>query len=1788
MKTKILYFVPFLLLIINFSFAANSNNRNTKVLSNGGGFIVDYKISEPKFTEQTEGNVKIIDYYEFTDYSASGTLKLPSYDIILAIPANSRPSFNVTSNSVKVIENVLPAVNPKIVLSGDSTLGVQNLGYRDVKNINIEQPVLQVIGYSWFRDFYCVHLKIRPFQFDYTKNQITEINDLSISVNFGLGASIKSAEPLKIKSKYDSELTGLFYNSDIAEQFRSNPKLVASDTTGNWINYNATYLKIGTANDGLFRIYKSDLNNLGINTSGIDPKTFQLYNYGKQIPIFVKDENTGVFSDSDYIEFYGTKNYPSISYRVINQSNQEYNEYLNRYTDTSFYFLTWGGNIDGLRADTIKTNLTGITDTLNYFDETDHYEYNSWFQNLNNDELANQTSNWYNNKSWYWDWLFVGTKTYSFQTPNLYPGKSASFYFKLVSASSSIVQNAHNVTLSVDGIRIDSASVNRFQQVLLNGTLNSNTIISTINHQISVQNYDNGTDPNSLAIDWYDIVYPKQISLLNDSLLFTMGNEIQPKLRIIRVDNAPDTNLVIYKVKPRLERISNVYFIGTSFYFADTVSAGDAYVAITPSKILKPVFYYVKAFPNLRNNNLQADYIAITNPIFLQSAQNYVNQIATLYSVKTALFNVNDIFDQFGYGYPTPESIKQFLMLSFQNWNFPKPTYLELIGDADYDYKRYKFFNAGVVGGGNYVPSYGDPVSDTWYTMWDSSHINIPQMEVGRIPINNTQELNYYLTKVQNNYSIPYNDWNKRYLFFSGGSNASEYLQLKAANDSVINQLIIPKPISGEYSHFYKTATPFSDFGPFTSEQLSNAINQGGIFISYVGHSGTATWDNSISDVSQLDNSVNRNPLMTDFGCSTNKFAEPDIVCFGEHFLLDNNGQAIGYIGNTSLGFVTTAVVMPKLFYKSLLLDTLHQIGRAHLQSKINMFATYGTSQVFNIFALTNALLGDPIVQLKVPNKPNLNILASDLVIKSNDVNESTDSVNLQIVINNFGIVTNDSVLISIIHTFNNSQIQSWNIYIPMPGFKDTLNVWLKTKSLVGQHSVNVTLDPNNKIDEIYKNDNSASLSFNVASTATRNLLTQRIENPALSKITLLNPTIYNSQNFNLEYQISSDSSFNNIVIQNSFNSDTSYEQLQLPLSSLQNNVRYWLKYKINDPAYQFSQPISFLNSIGQKYFIEDSIGFTNQNISNLHFSNKSLSLSEDTTVLSVISAGFYAGANCVISLNSKNILSNSYFTGMGIAVIDPVNLKVDTSASFQLFNQPANMQALVNFINSIQQGKIVVIGVSDDAANNMTSSLQDAIKSLGSTKIDSLQFRGSWAIIGIKGAAANDPRVIEQVKGPYDGLVSLSKTYVFQADSGSITTNAIGPASKWDSLYVSENLPSGTSIAFRALGIRNDNSIDTLNYLSVNSGNASLSFINPVIYPKIMIQAQLKASSSGAFPSLQSLGVNFNGEPELLTNYQAVYISKDSIIIGDSVRLKFSIFNAGESPADSFKVTVQIIRPDNSKESFFDTLITSMLPYSEKTFNLVYNVGGSTGAKSFLISIDPQNKITELYKDNNNYTIPFYVYSITSTPTVQVTFDGKELMDGEYVSKHPTIKIEISDSSNLYSRDTTSASIFLNGERVYYDYKTLTPQFNVSNPKFVATYTPTLSDGTYTLTIIPKTLIGQTDTLAITKNFVVDNNLHLIDVYNYPNPFQSSTYFTFILPQLPDEMDILIYTVAGRLVKKIVKYSSQLNLNFNKIYWDGRDEDGNLLANGVYLYNVVIKGEGKVNNVIQKLAIVR
>ncbi|MEI7811739.1 MAG: type IX secretion system sortase PorU [Ignavibacteria bacterium] len=110
-------------------------------------------------------------------------------------------------------------------------------------------------------------------------------------------------------------------------------------------------------------------------------------------------------------------------------------------------------------------------------------------------------------------------------------------------------------------------------------------------------------------------------------------------------------------------------------------------------------------------------------------------------------------------------------------------------------------------------------------------------------------------------------------------------------------------------------------------------------------------------------------------------------------------------------------------------------------------------------------------------------------------------------------------------------------------------------------------------------------------------------------------------------------------------------------------------------------------------------------------------------------------------------------------------------------------------------------------------------------------------------------------------------------------------------------------------------------------------------------------------------------------------------------------------------------------------------------------------------------------------------------------------------------------------------------------------------------------------------------------KGFTVVNTsgLALNNLYNFPNPFKEKTTFTFQHNMnSPVNVKIKIYTVAGRNIKTIE--SSGVSDRFVKLDWDGRDQDGNMIANGTYLYKVIVKttDDSYSHEVLGKLAVVR
>jgi len=128
------------------------------------------------------------------------------------------------------------------------------------------------------------------------------------------------------------------------------------------------------------------------------------------------------------------------------------------------------------------------------------------------------------------------------------------------------------------------------------------------------------------------------------------------------------------------------------------------------------------------------------------------------------------------------------------------------------------------------------------------------------------------------------------------------------------------------------------------------------------------------------------------------------------------------------------------------------------------------------------------------------------------------------------------------------------------------------------------------------------------------------------------------------------------------------------------------------------------------------------------------------------------------------------------------------------------------------------------------------------------------------------------------------------------------------------------------------------------------------------------------------------------------------------------------------------------------------------------------------------------------------------------------------------------------------------------------------------------LQDGTYEVTLDVKDKAGNAAEQARTS-FIVQTELAIAQILNYPNPCSSGTTFTYNLSQ-EAQVRIEIYTLAGELIKVIDPASGQVG--YNEQYWDGTDDRGHMLDNGVYIYRIVAEADGKVAQAIGRLVILR
>ena len=214
--------------------------------------------------------------------------------------------------------------------------------------------------------------------------------------------------------------------------------------------------------------------------------------------------------------------------------------------------------------------------------------------------------------------------------------------------------------------------------------------------------------------------------------------------------------------------------------------------------------------------------------------------------------------------------------------------------------------------------------------------------------------------------------------------------------------------------------------------------------------------------------------------------------------------------------------------------------------------------------------------------------------------------------------------------------------------------------------------------------------------------------------------------------------------------------------------------------------------------------------------------------------------------------------------------------------------------------------------------------------------------------------------------------------------------------------------------------------------------------------------------------------------------------------------------------------------------------------------------------------------------------------PNIKAWLNDEKFVNGSIVNQRPVLVLKLADSSGINTSGTgighdITAILDNNNNEIF----NLNNYYEADLDKYgqgdVRFQLPELQPGIHSLKIKAWDVLNNSSEVILDFSVVNDDELVIDHVLNYPNPFTTKTQFWFEHNKPGQDLfvQIHIFSLTGRVVKTIEK---TINTNGNRSWevdWDGRDDFGDKIGRGVYVYRLkVICTGSKPRIVTEKLVI--
>jgi hypothetical protein len=1623
---------------------------------------------------------------------------------------------------------------------------------------------------------------------------------------------------------------------------------LAEAQVGNeWIRPGQLYFKITVARDGIYRITYADLVNAGFPVGAIDPRRLQLFYRGTEQSIFVAGQDDAVFDPADYIEFYGQRNDGTTDSELYRPFTAQPHTYHNLFTDSSAYFLTfnllqpgkrvkrtWEVNVGGLLAETshLSENLLVLASQYatgkaygsapnnfiqqTFFDVGEGWTGNLLRQNEHADYLIENI-----NRNVQADGLpllevQVMGRAEVFNRVEIFVGPSASALRLWYTQDFS---GYHPITV---------------QQAI------SWTDISTEGRLVvRVRASSTSTGAARLSANYIRITWPQSF----------LATGVTEKFYYLR-PNPVNKSYVEFINPPSGVRLWDVTDPSDITWYQPPTPASPLHPVIggtsqTRKLLLSSVVHHVGQIKPVHFRNIQPDdhnYIIITHSILRSPAGGYADPVQAYAAYRastegggfdTLVVDIQQLYDQFNYGLPSPLAIFRFMRFMCQA---RVPEYLFIIGkglDPSWNYFRKPLAPEFAVHK-NLVPSAGMPASDMLFTIGLAGTVYEPAVPTGRLSATSSSQVAAYLDKVKEKEAQPFNDlWPKRLIHLSGGLTTLETQFFRLILEQYAEQARGPY-LGGKVKAQAKNTTQVGEL-----INIAEEVNQGTGLITFFGHSSPTTNDFEVGFVTDPllgYNNPGKYPMFLINGCNAADFFTTSLR-WGEDWILASGKGAVGFIAHTSFGYTSTLRKYSGLFYELAFTDPafIHQsIGNIQQEIARRYMLTEAPLEIHTTQVSQMLLLGDPAIKVFGARAPDYAVSSSQLSVEAADgqpLNAFADKLALHFIVRNFGLAVPDSLHIRVTRTFADQTTETYDSLYRAVYHADTLIFLIpqERSKAAGNNILRLEVDPDNLIGELDKNNNTAEINIFIPLNATLNIFPHDFAVVNQNEISLVfssTDVLGGPRAFELE--IDTAYAFSSSYRKHFEVSGTVAEKTVqlLPADSL---TYYW-RTRLKDPlpgespewttssfTYIASSPGGWGQLQFEQFLKNQTTGLiTNTTARKLEFTSSRIPVSIHTF------GSLYPAPHTEVSVKINNSEYNpSTFTTVcrnntiNLIAFDKNSIIPYTAVPFNPFDgracgrrpqvinsfRPSELitgmgNDLFQYMDNVPDGDSVVVFSIGDAGYSTwpaAALLQFERIGISAAQINSLLPGEPVVFFGKKGAVPGSATMYRpDVTPPNEQALHVQGTISGGFNRGKMYSTMIGPANRWFAFYPkvrTTEMPVTDMYYFDIRGVDLQGQESLLR--SHVTDETDLSTIDAAQYPYLKLIYHAVDEVNLTPPQLMHWLVTYEQVAEGMIIY-AGHGRPVTLSEGQTWTGTFGFKNISPLPfPDSLTVHITL---RNTEALRTQTQILRIAPPAAGEtvyFPAEINTLDWAGKNHLKVFVNPRILPEQIFENNVAELLNYlHVQPDVYNPVLEVTVDGRLLRNGDFVSPHPTIRVRVWDE-NRFIRKTSpdGIKIFLT-----YPNETLPVEISFSRPDvvwypatdtsdFLVVFTPqNLPEGVYKLQVEARDNRNNVSgPVPYRITFEVRYDQQVVLVGPSPNPFTNRLNFMLSVSgeSPPDFVLIDIINLQGKLIRQL--RFENLIIGTQVLQWDGTDQGGHLPDSGLYFYRLRVIRDGKDLHVV-------